>query len=87
MVFARDLGVLGLFAFRHFLLVAKLVLTHFAPSSMPSDFNAEARQPDIFARRVGAQADRGNAEVAQDLRAEANVEPIAGARIVSAPSS
>ncbi len=44
------------------------------------DLHPKAREPDIFARRVGAQADRGDAEVAQDLRAEADFAPLHGAR-------
>ena len=40
------------------------------------DLDAEARKPDIGARIVGAQHDRADAKIAQDLRANADVTPL-----------
>jgi len=44
------------------------------------DLDAEAADADIGALAGGQQADRGNAEVAQDLRAEADLTPLPRAR-------
>src|SRR5581483_1142666 len=44
------------------------------------DLDAEAAEADIGALRGGEQADRGDVEVAQDLRAEADLAPLPRAR-------
>src|SRR6478735_10769242 len=48
------------------------------------DLDAETAQPDIsaFARRQ--QADRGNAKILEDLRTQADLAPLLGARRVGA---
>src|SRR5208337_4787111 len=46
---------------------------------------AESGQADIGAGVVGPEPDRGNAEIAQDLRPEADFAPLPGARAVGAP--
>src|SRR6202453_2896356 len=49
-----------------------------------SDLDAEPGKTDVGAWIVGAQPDRGNPEVAQDLGAQSDFTPLALARIVGA---
>src|SRR5690348_7693084 len=48
------------------------------------DFDAETAEADISALARGQQADRGNAEILEDLRAQADLAPLLRARSIRA---
>ena len=49
----------------------------------PGDFDSETGEPDIPVTRRCQKTDRGYAEVAQDLRAQADLAPLPSARFFS----